>query len=122
MDTKNRLREMRERFGLNMKEVAAKLGIPYTTYVNYEKGHNEPKHFILVRMADLYGTSTDFLLGREDEPHPPDIKPKNDIEITQDGVTVCVHLHEGVKLTKKDLAEIKRFVNFVAQTAEKNAT
>ena len=60
----NRLRQLRERKGLSMKATALALGLPYTTYVNYEKGTREPGSDMLVKLADFFGTSIDYLLGK----------------------------------------------------------
>lgn len=60
----HRLKTLRIKKGLNMKQVAAALNIPYTTYVNYEKGEREPSKEILIRLADFYGTTVDYILGR----------------------------------------------------------
>ena len=49
-----------------MKEAALKLGIPYTTYVNYEKGAREPNSEMLIEIANFYNTSIDYLLGKTD--------------------------------------------------------
>lgn len=62
-----RLRELREKRGLSMKDVAKALEIPYTTYVNYEKGTREPNIEALFRLADFFGVSIDTLLGH----YPP---------------------------------------------------
>ena len=35
-----------------------------TTYAKYETGENQPNYQILSKMADLFGVSTDFLVGR----------------------------------------------------------
>lgn len=61
----NRLRQLRERKGLTMKDTARALGLPYTTYVNYEKGTREPGSEMLMKLADFFGTSIDELLGKE---------------------------------------------------------
>lgn len=61
----NRLRELRLQKGLNMKEAAQSLGLPYTTYVNYEKGTREPNSETLIALADFYGTSIDYMLGKD---------------------------------------------------------
>lgn len=58
------LKTLREGKGLNMRETAKLLGMPYTTYVNYEKGLREPTSEILIQLADFYGITIDFLLGR----------------------------------------------------------
>ena len=61
----NRLKELRELQKLNMREVAKELNIPYTTYVNYEKGMREPNSEMLILMANFFGVSLDYLIGRE---------------------------------------------------------
>lgn len=59
------IRELREAKGINMKEAAKLLNMPYTTYVNYEKGLREPTSEVLIQIADFYGTTIDYLVGRE---------------------------------------------------------
>lgn len=61
----NRLEELRKSQKMNMREVANKLKIPYTTYVNYEKGVREPSSEMLVEMANLYDVTVDYIIGRE---------------------------------------------------------
>lgn len=53
-----------------MKETAVRLGMPYTTYVSYEKGDREPNSDILIRLADFYNTTIDYILGVKDNPIP----------------------------------------------------
>lgn len=59
------IRELREAKGLNMKEAAKLLNMPYTTYVNYEKGLREPTSEVLIQIADFYETTIDYLVGRK---------------------------------------------------------
>ena len=60
----NRMQLLREEKGLNMKEAAAQLLLPYTTYRNYEQGLREPNSETLVQIAQFYGVSVDYLIGR----------------------------------------------------------
>lgn len=60
----NKLKELRMKRQLNMREVAQKLNIPYTTYVNYEKGVREPNSEMLILLSDFFGVSVDYLIGR----------------------------------------------------------
>lgn len=67
----NRLQSLRIEKGLNMKEAAHALEMPYTTYVNYEKGTREPNSEVLIKLAQFYGTSIDYLLGKEEHINSP---------------------------------------------------
>lgn len=62
----NRLKELRESRGMNMKEAAAALGYKYMTYVNYEKEERQMYPEQLIKIADFYGVSIDYLLGRDE--------------------------------------------------------
>ena len=61
-----RLRDLREDSDRNQTELAALLGMSQTGYSKYETGENEVPVSILVKLADIYQTSTDYLLGRTD--------------------------------------------------------
>lgn len=68
----NRLRDLRLALGWNMKQAAEEIGIPYTTYVGYEKGEREPNSEMLIALADFYDCSIEFLLGRDEKDQPDD--------------------------------------------------
>lgn len=57
------LKILREQAGFNMREVARQLNIPYTTYVGYEKGDREPNSETLIKIAEFYDTTVDYILG-----------------------------------------------------------
>ena len=63
-----RIREMREDHDLTQQEVAAHLGMKQPQYFRYEQGYRDLPTDILIRLADLYDTSIDYLLGRTDDP------------------------------------------------------
>ena len=66
------LKRARENTGLTQSQVADMLGISDGTYKNYEQGKREPNNTLLLKIADLYGVTTDYLLGREPAPAPVD--------------------------------------------------
>ncbi len=66
-----RLRDMREDADMTQRELAAVLGMSQPQYNRYEQGYRDIPTDILIRLADLYNTSTDFLLSRTDDPSPP---------------------------------------------------
>jgi transcriptional regulator with XRE-family HTH domain len=47
-----------------------------TQYSRYERGVRDIPTDILIRLADLYKTSTDYLLGRTNNPNPPEDLPE----------------------------------------------
>lgn len=71
----NRMHELRTEKGISMKEAAARLGMPYTTYVNYEKGTREPNSETLILLAEFYNTSIDYLVGKSSNPKPAAVPP-----------------------------------------------
>lgn len=63
----NRLRELRLERSLRQKDVAEKLGISPQSLGYYENAINKPDPDTLVKLADFFEVSIDYLLGREDE-------------------------------------------------------
>ena len=67
---KDRLKELRERKGYTKKQVAAGVGITDRAYIAYEYGERDVSTETLSKLADFYGVSTDYLLGRPTAPEP----------------------------------------------------
>jgi len=61
---KNRLRDLREDKDLKQKDLAEFLQIHQTTYSDYELGRTNVPAEALHKLADFYGVSIDYLLGR----------------------------------------------------------
>lgn len=68
-----KLRELREDSDLTQTALAAMLRVHQTTYSDYERGQLNIPLLVLDRLADFYGVSVDYLLGRTSvrEPYPP---------------------------------------------------
>ena len=58
------IRTLREERGLSQAQVAAILGVAQNTYSQYETGKIEWTAPVLLRLADYYQVSVDFLLDR----------------------------------------------------------
>lgn len=67
-----RIRDMREDHDLTQTQLAKLLDMSQTGYSKYETGENDIPVDILKKLADLYHTSIDYLVGRTDqrEPYP----------------------------------------------------
>lgn len=71
-----RLRELRKKNGLNQQKMALELNITQAGYSRYEVGKSEPDISMLIHLADYFGVSVDYLIGRTDypatlQPHTP---------------------------------------------------
>lgn len=58
------IKDIRARKGLTQAEVASALGVSPVVYSRYETGSRQPSIDMLVQMADIFGVTVDYLLGR----------------------------------------------------------
>ena len=65
-----RLKQCRKEKGYTQGQVAIYCDITEKTYQNYELMTREPKINILIKIADLYEVSLDYLVGRTDNKTP----------------------------------------------------
>lgn len=65
-----RLRDLREDSDMSQKELARRLGMSQTGYSKYETGENNVPAEMLIKLAELYGTSVDYILGLTEERRP----------------------------------------------------
>lgn len=61
-----RIRDLREDRDMNQTEIAKILEMSQTGYSKYETGENDIPTSILIKLADFYDTSIDYLLGLTD--------------------------------------------------------
>ena len=66
-----RICDMREDHDLTQRQIAALLHMPQPQYNRYERGLRDIPTDILIQLADIFNTSTDYLLGRTNDPTPP---------------------------------------------------
>lgn len=65
------------------KDVAALLGIDRTTYAKYESGASEPNYETLLKLAEIFGVSTDYILGRDEKKLAPTSESELDNELIE---------------------------------------
>ena len=59
-----RLRDLREDRDLLQKDIARILNCSQVCYSRYESGKRDIPTDVLIKLADFYGVSTDYILGR----------------------------------------------------------
>ena len=65
-----RIRDLREDRDWTQADVAEKLNMTQTGYSKYERGERDIPLKYVVRLAELYKTSVDYLVGLTDDPRP----------------------------------------------------
>ncbi len=62
---------MREDSEKSQRQIAELLHLQLTVYRRYELGEREAPAWVIVRLAEYYHVSTDYLLGLTNDPRPP---------------------------------------------------
>ncbi|MBC8536753.1 helix-turn-helix domain-containing protein [Feifania hominis] len=62
-----RLRDLREDHDLTQQQLGQLINVPQRTYSYYESGKRMIPPHVLVKLADYYGVSVDYLLGRTEK-------------------------------------------------------
>lgn len=62
-----RLKELRKEFGYTQAQIGAQIGISQQGYASYENGKNRPDMESLIKLANIYNVSLDYLLGLTDD-------------------------------------------------------
>lgn len=60
------IKNIRVQKGFTQSEVASALGVSSVVYSRYETGKRQPSIDTLIQMADIFGVTVDYLLGRQD--------------------------------------------------------
>lgn len=106
----NRIRTLRKKYNLTQLELATKVGIPKSTLAGYENGLRRPKFETIEKLAEVLNTSSDYLIGISDDPHPA--KPTKDLRklLKQEDYHI-----DGKKLTHEDLDFVIEFLDRIAK-------
>ena len=89
----NRLRELRENLKLRQIDISHATGIDQKTLSNYELGKTNPDSYALIRLADFFDVSIDYLVGR-----------------TENDFFSKKKLHQKIDAIQRDLDDIKKYM------------
>ncbi|MDI6678317.1 helix-turn-helix domain-containing protein [Bacillus wiedmannii] len=106
-----RLSELRKNKKWSLQDTADQLGIAKSTYAGYETGYRWPSLQSLSKIADLFDTSVDYILGRTD-----DARSKDVIEIAE----LMKNPDKTISIDGESLSidEIIEFIAFVRSKRE----
>lgn len=102
-----RLKLLRELSGLTQTQAAERLAINRVNYNRYEKGERSPDQETLIRIAQFFNTTIDYLLGNSNERRPGSgVLPIDDPEVLDFMKTVTGQFRIAANLSAKERQEI----------------
>jgi transcriptional regulator with XRE-family HTH domain len=115
----NNLKKLRKDRKLSQSDIAEFLNITANAYGHYELGKRQPNPETLVKLADFYGVSIDYILGRDDtEPEDPIV---NNINIPNDYKEIPVALYHAAKgLTQKEADAVVSFIELIKSNKDED--
>lgn len=75
-----RIEALKTRLKLSNKEISVSVGVKENTVWRWMSGKSQPASIHLSKLAEVLGTSSDYLLGNSDDPKPP---PRTQADLTE---------------------------------------
>lgn len=99
-----RIKELRKKNSVTMKRLGEIIGVSEGAVSQYENGKRQPDYETLKKIADFFNVSTDYLLGRADN-------PPQSVDQQLEGVDFALY-GEIKDLTEAEKQDILNFVKF----------
>ncbi len=95
----DRLKELRKQAGLTQGQLAEKIWVTKATICYYEQSERNPSPEVLIKLANVFHVSTDYLLGIDKKQRYLDISdlPDEDVELLQHTVDLLRRKNENSK-------------------------
>lgn len=116
----SKIKELRKNNGMTQSELAEKLGISASAVGMYEQGRREPDSDMILKLCEVFGTSTDYLLGKNDNGTKHKSRELSDVfdEFTQVLTSQQGLMFDGVPLNDDDKSKIVDAIRAVAALAK----
>ena len=102
-----RIRELRKKCGITMKELGEKIGVAESTVSQYETGKRQPDYETLLKLGEYFGVTVDFILGAEKAP-----TAEGERNVSDDDIKFALFGGEG-EITDAMFDEVRQFAEFV---------
>lgn len=102
-----RIRELRKKCGITMKELGEKIGVAESTVSQYETGKRQPDYETLLKLGEYFGVTVDYLLGAEKAP-----TKEGERSVSDDDIKFALFGGDG-EITDAMFEEVRQFAEFV---------
>lgn len=110
------LKHLRINRGLSRKDIEQQLGITERNIKSYELDTSKPPIDVLIKLADFYEVSVDYLLGRDDKKFVEDVSKMSDNDLDKKLMQFFMDLPESSKQGIRDF--MMSVVNGLSVTQE----
>lgn len=119
--TGDRIKELRIKNGWTQEELGEKLGIKKAAINKYETGIVENiKRQTLLELAEILGTTPNYLMGWEDEKNKQsDSKIHDSLQVKEDEAPYLIAAHALEDLTEDEQKQILEYANFIRSKRNK---
>lgn len=107
----NRIKNLREERDMKQEDLAKVLSISPSAVGMYERDEREPNDEITLKLAEYFGVSTDYLLGKSDIRNPEELK---DVKFANAGGL------DTKGLDNEDLEELQRQIDYIKKMKGKS--
>jgi len=104
-----RLKELREKKGFSQAELARRVGVGRDSYNKYERAGIHPSNETLVRLSNELHTTTDYLLGKSNNPNPATLLIPDVLKDAR----VAFHRGEFDDLSQDEVDRLAEFASFI---------
>lgn len=111
-----KIRELRKKCGITMKELGAAIGAAESTISQYETGKRQPDYETLLKIAEFFGVTTDYLLTGEDTKKAP---TQEDERTISDKELMFALWGDSQNVDESDLEDVRRYAAFVEERKKK---
>ena len=102
-----RIRELRKKCGITMKELGEKIGVAESTVSQYETGKRQPDYETMLKLGEYFGVTVDFLLGSEKAP-----TVEGERNVSDEDIKFALFGGDG-EITDAMFEEVRQFAEFV---------
>ncbi len=106
-----RIRDLRKEQKITMKSLGEAIGVAESTISLYENGKRQPDNDTLQKLADYFNTTTDYLLGRTDEPSVKSLDEQ------LEGIDFALY-GETKELSETQKQDVLKFIKFLKSKDE----
>lgn len=111
-ETLRRILDLMQKNGISAHKLEVEAPIAISSIQAWKNGKSKPSLEAVSKIADYFGVSVDYMLGKTDDPTPPS-KGNNNLFVPKNYENILIALNNGAdNLSQEDIDNIVKFIEF----------